>query len=437
VRESAQEQPLPQVPVVLLCAEDDDLELISFVHEARQHGLEPEVVPGVETSDEPFLDAMSTNDAALFVVLRSDNLTAERILALKRAFSGAQKRGQHLLALRLEPERAATAVKTIARRLRQLMGPRSPAAKAKPRPAPAKPQEEDKQDIDEWAGTLIHEKGPAPPAVAPTGAARVPEPPGTDANAPEPAQTRASPRPAAREPTPIPGEHTWSGTLIADDADAPPLDDGDRTPLPDVERMPAVPAAAADSQSTLPSDAQWGGTLIAEPTHDVDLTLPQASAEDLNGFNSARSGWHPAIEPPSRSRIGLTLVVCLFVAGGLATAYAMQKSDRDTETPDTQPASERPVDASEPTSPAPRKTRRAAPAKKAAAAREEASPSEPRTSTARDERLEAADEAVSADPAAIPPSAIVDPEADADHDEPTIPAERAPLDEDFAETPHD
>jgi hypothetical protein len=435
VKESAQE-PLPQVPVVLLCAEDDDLELISFVHEARQHGLEPEVVPGVETSDEPFLDAMSTNDAALFVVLRSDNLTAERILALKRAFSGTQKRGQHLLALRLEPERAATSVKTIARRLRQLMGPKSPA-KAKPRPAPAKPQETDKQDIDEWAGTLIHEKEPALRAVAPTAAAPVPEPLGTDANEPEPAQPRASPRPAAREPTPNPGEHTWTGTLIADDADAPPLDDGDRTPLPDAERMPAAPAAAADSQSTLPSDAQWGGTLIADETHDVDLTLPQASAEDLNGFNSARSGWHPAIEPPRRSRIGLTLVVCLFVAGGLATAYAMQKSDRDTETPDTQPASERPVRASEAASPTPPRTRRAAPAKKTAAAREDASPGSPQTSTARAERPKADDEADSADPAATLPSVIVDPEADVDHDEPTIPAERAPLDEDAAETPDD
>ncbi len=88
--------------VVLLCAEDDDLELVRWVHAARMQGLAPEVVAGIERDDAPLLTALEQTEDALFVVLRSDNLGPERMREIKGNFARHRRVGQRLVALRLD-----------------------------------------------------------------------------------------------------------------------------------------------------------------------------------------------------------------------------------------------------------------------------------------------------------------------------------------------
>jgi hypothetical protein len=113
--------------VVLLCAEDDDLELVSWVHNARKHGITPEVVIGVERDDEPLIEALSDPDSRLFVVLRSANLELARVHELKAVFARHRQRGQELLALRLQPEEAEDAIVKIAAKIGRDVRPRSGA----------------------------------------------------------------------------------------------------------------------------------------------------------------------------------------------------------------------------------------------------------------------------------------------------------------------
>ncbi|MBX7080667.1 MAG: hypothetical protein K1X88_15830, partial [Nannocystaceae bacterium] len=87
---------------VLLCAEDDDLELVRWVDVARAQGLAPEVVTGIERDDEPLVDALSDGERGLFVVLRSDNLDAARLREIKTLFARHRHPHQRLTAIRLE-----------------------------------------------------------------------------------------------------------------------------------------------------------------------------------------------------------------------------------------------------------------------------------------------------------------------------------------------
>jgi hypothetical protein len=105
---------------VLLCAEDDDLELIQVVHRGRQRGVELEVVPGVDLDDAPLREVLRSAQRVLFVVVRSNNLSLDRVKELKTVFASAKTAEHHLLALRLDPGRADASVDAIVRRLQQL-----------------------------------------------------------------------------------------------------------------------------------------------------------------------------------------------------------------------------------------------------------------------------------------------------------------------------
>ena len=105
---------------VLLCAEDDDLDLVSLVHVGRQRGLALEVRPGVENDDGPLLSALDDTPRALLVLIRSENLSAERALAIKSTFTLARTDEQDLLAVMFDPERVEAALEMIATRLEQL-----------------------------------------------------------------------------------------------------------------------------------------------------------------------------------------------------------------------------------------------------------------------------------------------------------------------------
>jgi hypothetical protein len=105
---------------VLLCAEDDDLELVELVHLGRQAGIELEVMPGVEADDGVLVESLTRCDASLFVVLRSYNLSSARALELKTVFETHRTDAQHLLALRLNQNRTDHALNIIERRLKQI-----------------------------------------------------------------------------------------------------------------------------------------------------------------------------------------------------------------------------------------------------------------------------------------------------------------------------
>jgi hypothetical protein len=109
-------EPAGSAAVVLLCAEDDDLELVRWVHAARQQGLAPEVVTGIERDDGPLLEALQLTTDALFVVLRSDNLGADRMRAIKACFALHHGPAQKLVALRLDGT-AEAAVERIAKQI--------------------------------------------------------------------------------------------------------------------------------------------------------------------------------------------------------------------------------------------------------------------------------------------------------------------------------
>ncbi|MBK8236798.1 MAG: hypothetical protein IPK74_14700 [Deltaproteobacteria bacterium] len=114
----------PSSSFVLLCAEEDDLELVRWVDVARSRGLSPEVVTGVERDDEPLVEALGDASRGLFVVLRSENLEGERLREIKQLFARHRKPHQRLTALRLERS-ADAAIAQIAIELRGPSRPRS------------------------------------------------------------------------------------------------------------------------------------------------------------------------------------------------------------------------------------------------------------------------------------------------------------------------
>ena len=105
---------------VLLCAEDDDLDLVALVHLARLRGLDFEVRPGVEVDDAPLLGALDETPHALLVLVRSEHLTADRARQLENTFALARTDEQDLLAIRFERRRVGECLEEIAKRLEQL-----------------------------------------------------------------------------------------------------------------------------------------------------------------------------------------------------------------------------------------------------------------------------------------------------------------------------
>jgi hypothetical protein len=105
---------------VLLCAEDDDLDLVALVHLARLRGLDFEVRPGVEIDDAPLLGALDDTPHALLVLVRSEHLTADRARELENTFALARTEEQDLLAIRFERRRVGECLEEIAKRLEQL-----------------------------------------------------------------------------------------------------------------------------------------------------------------------------------------------------------------------------------------------------------------------------------------------------------------------------
>jgi hypothetical protein len=107
---------------VLLCAEDDDLELVALVHLGRLRGLDLEVRPGVEIDDAPLLGALRETPQALLVLVRSPHLTAERSRELEATFERVRTPDQDLFAIRFERRLAGECLEAIAKQLERLGG---------------------------------------------------------------------------------------------------------------------------------------------------------------------------------------------------------------------------------------------------------------------------------------------------------------------------
>lgn len=105
---------------MLLCAEDDDLDLVALVHLARLRGLDFEVRPGIEIDDEPLIGALDETPRALLVVVRSEHLGPERVREIESTFALARTEDQDLISIHFERRRVGECLETIANRLEAL-----------------------------------------------------------------------------------------------------------------------------------------------------------------------------------------------------------------------------------------------------------------------------------------------------------------------------
>ena len=275
--------------VVLLCAEEDDLELVSWVHNARKHGITPEVVTGVERDDEPLIEALADVDSRLFVVLRSENLDLKRMHELKAVFARHRRSGQELLALRLQPEEAEDAIVKIAARIGRDLRPRTGSFAAVP--VSERSGATSLSVLSERSAVtplvVLSERSAATPIAAFTGlaAAKTPLPV-------RPQRSNATPQPVFNDSTPVHSGTEQTGTFDAVDDDeepatiawmppAPPpvaeaLDWARRAteleitePLPRVESAPL--AAAVASERARAGQRRFGIAALATVTAVVML----------------------------------------------------------------------------------------------------------------------------------------------------------------------
>ncbi len=105
---------------MLLCAEDDDLDLVALVHLARLRGLDMEVRPGVESDDSALLGALDETPRALLVIVQSEHLGPERAREIESTFALARTDDQDLIAIRFERRHVGECLESIAKRLEEL-----------------------------------------------------------------------------------------------------------------------------------------------------------------------------------------------------------------------------------------------------------------------------------------------------------------------------
>lgn len=110
-------------PLVFLCAEDDDLDLVALVHAARTHGLESEVVPGIERCDDPLVQAFRTFKHSLFVVFVSPHLPHARALEAQALFDRGRAPTQRLMLTPLDPSSPRAVLQRIRERLERTDDP--------------------------------------------------------------------------------------------------------------------------------------------------------------------------------------------------------------------------------------------------------------------------------------------------------------------------
>lgn len=102
--------------VVFLCAEDDDLELVSVVHRAREERIGVEVLPGVDHDSDAILDSLAGLDWQACVLFCGKGFTPAQALGFRKEFQ-ARFPNDELLVMELDTARVESLVRALARRL--------------------------------------------------------------------------------------------------------------------------------------------------------------------------------------------------------------------------------------------------------------------------------------------------------------------------------
>jgi len=112
----------PKFQLVLLCADEDDLELVSLVHHARERGIELQVVPGVESYDDAMVQAFRRFKHALFILLASPHLPQSRTFEGMQMFELGRQPGQHIAVCQLRPDEPEVMLAAIEQQFRAIAG---------------------------------------------------------------------------------------------------------------------------------------------------------------------------------------------------------------------------------------------------------------------------------------------------------------------------
>ncbi|MGH1343088.1 MAG: hypothetical protein ACRBN8_16130 [Nannocystales bacterium] len=102
--------------VVFLCAEDDDLELVSVVHRAREERIAVEVLPGVDRDAEGILDSLDGLERDACVLFCSKGYAPSDALGFRQRFQSRYPNDE-LVVMELDKTRVDALVELLVRRI--------------------------------------------------------------------------------------------------------------------------------------------------------------------------------------------------------------------------------------------------------------------------------------------------------------------------------
>lgn len=137
-----------RTPLILCCAEENEVALVRVLDELHRDGLSPELLAGVDADGGLLTAAVDrTVGPALFVLCQSDELDRSATRRLSGLFSARKGPAHRILTVALAPARPLASLPAIRDALREMDG-------APPPPAPAaEPAEDDRVLLRDVVGT--------------------------------------------------------------------------------------------------------------------------------------------------------------------------------------------------------------------------------------------------------------------------------------------
>lgn len=109
------------IPLLLCCAEDNEVGLVKVVDALHREGMAPEVVPGVELDPAVLGEAVDRTDGpALFVLCQTDELEKAAIRRLTGLFSARRGPGQQLVTVSLNAAHPLAVLPTIRKAMKEV-----------------------------------------------------------------------------------------------------------------------------------------------------------------------------------------------------------------------------------------------------------------------------------------------------------------------------